>query len=761
MKKLLLILGFILFVQTNEIFAQTIELPSKMYLCENSSLDLDGTVTNTTDSGITYQWYFSIYPSAAESPENLIDGATNAVLSINEMTDDFGYYKVVATMTNTDVLYGVVRVVGQTTIIDYEIVECVEFYYTYEFWNNQSALYLLSNATYAYYLDYDEAIAGSGISVVEEFQEINGYQYQSIYLRIEENNGACAEVFTIFVDQFQQPLYAYNVSNMGSCSPEPTSNVFDLTVNDDQILSGQQAVVNYFVNYSDAFDLQNPIATPSSYTAISPNQTIYARVFDPSNQNFFCQIDFSITQFQLLSISEPTPNTEVDYIVCDTSSGSSNDGIGAFDLPSRNALVLSGLSTFQYNISYYNTIVDAENTTNSIASPNTYIASDGVVYVRVESNANSDCVQISQLNLFVQDACDDISVNLLSYWSAPRPGFTYRNMLIIKNNGESTVSSGTVEFTNDALVTYSGATGLNAGNTITPTANGFTLDFIDLLPGESETININLLVSVSADLGEIVTNLAEYTTSTNDVVVENNTSTLSEIIIGSYDPNDIVESHGPEIVHASFTEDDYLYYTIRFQNVGTASAINVTIDNSLDDKLDKTTFQMLSASHSYGFERDFDNLTWQFSNINLPDETADEPNSHGYVYYRIKPLAGYSVGDIVPNTAGIVFDFNAPVITNTFDTEFVDVLGIDDYSLNTQFLLTPNPSKEVVNLKFKSEQSNVDVAIFDLQGKMILTDNVQQTLSIQLNISSLESGIYFVKVNDHNGQSGFKKLIKE
>ncbi|WP_456439686.1 DUF7619 domain-containing protein [Psychroserpens sp.] len=752
MRKLLLILGFVLFVQTNDIIAQTIELPNELYLCESVSIELDGTVINTTDTNITYQWYYGLSFSSANDE---IVGATSPIFTVNGNSNERGYYKVVATLSDNSNRIDWVQIVKSAGVNDYEFVQCNNFFIE----ELQSEYYLsnASNITIRYYENENDAIAGNNNNATNFFIfEFAIY----IYLRIEENSGLCVDILTLEVisDTY---LYANWVPNMGSCSSD-SSGVFDLTTNDNQIIGGQsQAVVDYFETYSDAENLLNPIFNTTNYVALSPNQTIYARVYDSDNINFGCFAYDSITQFQLLSVSEPTPNTELDYIVCDTSSGSATDGIGAFNLNSRNALVLSGLSTFQYNISYYNTLVDAENNTNAIASPNNYIASNEVVYVRVESSANSECVQISQLNLLVQDACDDISVSLLSYWAAPRPGFTYRNILIVKNNGESTVSSGTVEFTNDALVTYSGATGLSAGNTITPIANGFTLDFIDLLPGESEVIYIELLVPASANLGDMITNVAEYTTSENDVVIENNTATLSEIIIGSYDPNDIAESHGPEIQHTSFTEDDYLYYTIRFQNVGTASAVNVTIDNVLDPKLDKTTFQMLRASHSYGIERDFDKLTWQFNNINLADETSDEPNSHGYVYYKIKPLAGYSVGDIVPNTASIVFDFNAPVITNTFNTEFVDVLGIQDFSLNAQFILMPNPSTDFVSLKFNSMQSNVEITIFDILGKMIFIHKEQQASIVKLNISPLESGVYFVKIKDHNGQFGLKKLIKE
>ncbi len=756
MKKTLLFLSFILLLQTNEILAQTIELPSTLYLCETGSLELDGTVINTTDTNITYQWYYGFSISSANEE---IVGATDPLLTITGNSNGLGYYKVVATFSDNSNLIGWVQILKSDYLYNnnYEFVQCNDFFID----DLQSHYYLFnaSNITTRYYYTESDAILGNNNNIT--YYQV--YDYVTIlYLRIEENDGSCVDIIPLEVIPDFPILFAIWVPNMGDCSIDATDNVFDLTTNDAQIIGGQQlAVVNYFVSYNDASNLNNPITNASTYTALSPNQTIYARVYDPNNTNFNCDPYLSITQFQLLSISEPTPNTELDYIVCDNTSGSSTDGIGAFDLTSKNTLLLSGLSTYQYNISYYTTLVDAESSANAIASPQNYIASDEVIYVRVESSINSECVQISEMNLIVQDTCDDISVNLLSYWSAPRPGFTYRNMLVIKNNGESTVSSGTVAFTKDPLVTYSGAIGLSTGNSITPTADGFTLDFINLLPGESEVIYIDLLVSTSANLGDMITNVAEYTTSSSDVVVENNSSSLSEIIIGSYDPNDINESHGPEIEHVSFTEDDYLYYTIRFQNVGTASAINVTIENVLDPKLDKTTFQMLSASHSYAVERDFDALTWQFNNINLADETTDEPNSHGFVYYKIKPLAGYEIGDIVPNTAAIVFDFNAPVITNTFNTEFVAPLSLTENSLNSQYILFPNPLKDVVSLSFSSEQSNVEVIVFDILGKIVLTQKEQYVLTLELNLSSLENGVYFVKAKDDKGQWGSKKIIKE
>lgn len=230
---------------------------------------------------------------------------------------------------------------------------------------------------------------------------------------------------------------------------------------------------------------------------------------------------------------------------------------------------------------------------------------------------------------------------------------------------------------------------------------------------------------------------------------------MSEIIIGSYDPNDIFESNGPEILHATFTNDDYLYYTVRFQNVGTASAINVTIDNGLDAKLDKTTFEMLHASHSYTVERIFDNLTWQFDNINLADATNDEPNSHGYVHYKIKPLPGYSVGDIVPNTASIVFDFNSPIVTNTFNSTFIEnTLSTQDNTLQN-VAVYPNPTSDFIMVT--SQSSIAQIEVYSYIGQLVKKNTNQN----RIDISSLKTGIYFIKIKDINGNFATEKVLKK
>ena len=123
---------------------------------------------------------------------------------------------------------------------------------------------------------------------------------------------------------------------------------------------------------------------------------------------------------------------------------------------------------------------------------------------------------------------------------------------------------------------------------------------------------------------------------------------------------------------------DYLTYTIRFENTGTASAINIKIQDFLNNKLDPETIRMIDSSAPYTLERLGASLTWKFNGINLPPSIADTRIGKGYIIFQVKPKPGFAVGDIIPNTASIYFDTNPAIITNTFNTQFVSTLANED-----------------------------------------------------------------------------------
>ncbi|MFN9980226.1 MAG: hypothetical protein ACK53Y_09945, partial [bacterium] len=100
------------------------------------------------------------------------------------------------------------------------------------------------------------------------------------------------------------------------------------------------------------------------------------------------------------------------------------------------------------------------------------------------------------------------------------------------------------------------------------------------------------------------------------------------------------------------------------------------------------------------------------------------PNSHGFISYTIKLRKNLPVGHKIKNTAGIYFDFNAPIITNT---------AISTLSLKATNSITTriddNLNFELIkqNGTYIISSSNIidDITIFNLEGKLLLNQIVK------------------------------------
>jgi hypothetical protein len=351
----------------------------------------------------------------------------------------------------------------------------------------------------------------------------------------------------------------------------------------------------------------------------------------------------------------------------------------------------------------------------------------------------------------------DVSVTLFSN-SQPRPGFTFTTTIAIKNNGYSTVPFGNISFTKDNDVTIISVSEIS----IVSTATGFDYSYSDLAPFETRYVTVTMQVPTipTVNLGDILTNSVTVEAIENEVNLANNTSALSQIIIGSYDPNDKNESHGGKIVFADFTADNYLYYTIRFENTGTASAEFIRIEDTLESRLDETTFEMLNASHQYNVRRTDNQLVWNFFDIDLPPTIENAQLSQGFVHFKIKPKPGFAIGDVIENTAEIYFDYNPPIITNTIETEFVENLSVTDFSLST-VVLYPNPMKDSFQIQLNGNDSIQQVSIYDVIGKRIYYIENLNLNSTSVEVSSFNQGIYLVEVLTSSSHKLVNKIIKQ
>ncbi len=347
---------------------------------------------------------------------------------------------------------------------------------------------------------------------------------------------------------------------------------------------------------------------------------------------------------------------------------------------------------------------------------------------------------------------DDLEIVLIPLFNVV-PGLPAFYNIWFKNNGSTTLSGQiTFQFDNTKM---SFLTSSPTPNTIT--ANSLVYNYTSLAPFESRMINnvkFQVAIPPTVDSGQIVPFSGNITPVAADYTPSNNVCLVNQTVVNSQDPNDIVVHEGASITLAK-AQQDYLHYTIRFQNVGTSNAINIKVINDLDAKLDWSTFQLISTSHNCRVKSKNNRNEFLFEGINLPG-TSDEPQSHGYISFKVKPISSIAVGNVIPNTANIFFDFNAPIATNIATTTITPNLGTENFAFNN-FNYFPNPVKNTLFIKNTTTIESIEIT--SLVGQTMLSKKVMD-LQTEINLSQLSNGIYFVKVTAE-GQEKIVKILKE
>lgn len=331
-----------------------------------------------------------------------------------------------------------------------------------------------------------------------------------------------------------------------------------------------------------------------------------------------------------------------------------------------------------------------------------------------------------------------------------RPGFQAAYKIIYRNKG-NVMASGEVKLNYMSEVMSFN----NSNPTTSNTTNQLTWTYENLYPFESReiylTFNLNTPTqNPSLNGGDILVLTGTISPETTDTIPADNTFTLNQTVVNSFDPNDKTCLEGNMVSEDYIGE--YVHYLIRFENTGNGKAIKITVKDNIDvSKFDIESLTPLASSHSFVTRIEDNQVNFIFEDINLPFEDA---LNDGYVMFKIKLLSILLPGESFTNQAEIYFDYNFPITTNLESTLIQEILSVKDQKLDQVFIY-PNPTSDYFSIATKNQISKVE--IFAADGRLI--QSILHPNQNKVDVSALSKGNYIIRID--NGEITFsKKLIK-
>lgn len=341
------------------------------------------------------------------------------------------------------------------------------------------------------------------------------------------------------------------------------------------------------------------------------------------------------------------------------------------------------------------------------------------------------------------------------YLGAHVPGFPAVYHLTITNSGPYTFSDVTLDLYFDPLLTLATAEGSPVA--VGPGHLQWSLATVD--PFSTTQLQSTFNVPVGTALGTVVTGTASIIMTGPDADPSNDTYSMERTVIGAFDPNDKLALTSSRTSGTVFylDADNWVDYTIRFQNTGTSPAFSVNLLDTISPLLDLTTFTVLASSHTFnaslGNDRD---LRFDFPNILLPDSGSDMVGSQGFISFRLRPVQGLTIGQQLVNAADIFFDFNAPIRTNDAFLVVEQSTGINEKD-RTASVVYPNPVLDM--LRIDLAEGVVRMEVISADGRMVFSQRAIAGTN-QFDARALTPGAYTIRVLSTNGAVQHARFVK-
>ncbi|HLS30303.1 MAG TPA: gliding motility-associated C-terminal domain-containing protein [Flavobacteriaceae bacterium] len=240
-------------------------------------------------------------------------------------------------------------------------------------------------ATFEYFVDYDEALAGTNpIDDPTDFENQEEGADEIIYVRVANENGCSTVAFLhLLLDEPIETL-TDQIELPAQCIDEEENN-YDLTTDLSSFVENPENYdFEFYENEEGAIDQNDEmiIEEPENFLAGIGETVVYVRIEKPEGT---C---FEIVSIVMHNYEMPIIEETVDIDICGQA------GVFEFDLTINNELILGEQNPEDFQISYYSSQEDADLKQNVIETPESYFKETtgcNTIYIRLENREAEEC----------------------------------------------------------------------------------------------------------------------------------------------------------------------------------------------------------------------------------------------------------------------------------------------------------------------------------------------------------------------------------
>jgi len=162
------------------------------------------------------------------------------------------------------------------------------------------------------------------------------------------------------------------------------------------------------------------------------------------------------------------------------------------------------------------------------------------------------------------------------------------------------------------------------------------------------------------------------------------------------------------------------------------------------------------------FSEDVDQASAEnLANYSIADVTIEAAAQHAFNKTEVNLTVSELSGEYELTVENVEDLFGNVMEPQTIPFSY---LGLDEYILNGEVEIYPNPASSQLNVAFNSlKEFNLDITVFDISGRMMLKENVLAKTGsniIKLDVNSLEAGIYMINLKGDQENMNFRLIMQ-